>query len=77
MSNPLELSLSDSFNRERFTRSINACNDVKDLQALAVLLLNSWLAQKAATQWTIRQAMAKPVTVSPESLNLSAPSDCQ
>ena len=39
MANPLELSLSDSFNRERFTRIINECSDVKELRQIAVLLL--------------------------------------
>lgn len=73
MANPLELSLSDSFNRERFTRIINESSDVKELRQIAVLLLGSWLTQKAATQWILKEAMSKPFAVSPETVNLPVP----
>lgn len=70
MANPLELSLSDSFNRERFTRIINESSDVKELRQVAVLLLGSWLTQKAATQWILKEALSKPFSVSPETVDL-------
>jgi len=73
MGNPLELSLADSFSRERFTRVINECSDVKELQKIAVLLLGSWLSQKAATQWIIRETMSKPFAVFPETVDLPVP----
>jgi len=77
MSNPLELSLSDSFNRERFTRAISASEDVKELRQIATVLLNGWLTQRAATQWVMRQAMSKPATISTEPMGFSVRPDSE
>lgn len=77
MSNPLELSLSDSFNKERFTRAINESNDVVELRKIATVLLQGWLTQKAATQWVIKQSMSKPATVSTEPFGFTIPDDQQ
>lgn len=68
MSNPLELSLADSFTKERFTRAINETNDVETLRKLATLMLQGWLTQKAATQWVMRQALNRPATVAAEAV---------
>lgn len=73
MSNPLELSLSDSFNRERFSRAIDETSDVKQLREIAKLLLGSWLSQKTATKWVLDQALSRPATVSPEAIGFSTP----
>lgn len=63
MSNPLELSISQSFEKERFTRAINETNDVETLRQIATLLLQSWFTQRAATQWVIGQSLTRPATV--------------
>lgn len=73
MSNPLELSLSDSFNKERFSRAIDESTDVKELRQIAKMLLGGWLTQKAATQWILKESLAKPATMSPEALGFAIP----
>lgn len=73
MSNPLELSLSDSFNRERFSRAIDESTDVKELRDIAKVLLGGWLTQKAATQWILKEALGKPATVSTEAFGFAIP----
>jgi hypothetical protein len=75
MSNPFELSLSDSFSKERFTRAINESDDVKELRQIAITLLNGWLNQKAAGQWILRQSMSSPAKVSTEAFGFSVPED--
>jgi hypothetical protein len=57
MNNPLELSLSQSFERERFLRVIEESNDIKQLKEISKVLLNGWFTQKAAAQWIMREAL--------------------
>lgn len=58
MSNPLELSLSQSFEKERFLRVINESSDVKELREIAKVLLNGWYTQRAASQWIMKEALS-------------------
>jgi hypothetical protein len=73
MSNPFELSLSDSFNKERFSRAIDESTDVKELRDIAKVLLGGWLTQKAATQWILKEALGKSATVSTEAFGFTIP----
>ena len=57
MSNPLELSLSQSFERERFLRVIDESSNVKELREIAKVLLNGWYTQRAASQWIMKEAL--------------------
>lgn len=58
MSNPLELSLSQSFEKERFLRVIEESNDVRELREISKVLLNGWFTQRAASQWIMKEALA-------------------
>lgn len=58
MSNPLELTLNQSFEKERFLRVIDEMNDVKQLREISKTLLHGWFTQRAATQWMLREAMS-------------------
>lgn len=57
MTNPLELSLNQSFEKERFLRVIDESNDVKQLREIAKVLLNGWFTQRAASQWIMKEAL--------------------
>lgn len=61
--NPLELTLSQSFEKERFARAIDESNSTEDLRKIARVLLDGWFTQRAATQWMIKQALSAPVSV--------------
>jgi len=65
---PLQLNLSSQFELARFTRVIEATEDPAALRELAKTLLEAWVAQKAATQWVMRNALGAPPKVTPESL---------
>lgn len=66
--NPLELSLGQSFEKERFTRAINDSNDIKELRQIATTLLNGWFTQRAATQWILKEALKSGPTIKPQDL---------
>ncbi|MEB3259918.1 MAG: hypothetical protein VKP63_04735 [Cyanobacteriota bacterium] len=51
----LELSMSQRFEIERFSRAIDATADPDDLRRIAKQLLQAWHTQKAATNWAIGQ----------------------
>ena len=63
MSDKIELSLTQSFERERFTRAIDESKDIQQLRDIAKTLLNGWFTQRAATNWMMRQALPKPATI--------------
>lgn len=63
MSTPIELSIGQQFEIERFSRAIDATVDTAQLQALAKQLLQAWQNQKAATNWVINQQMPSPFVV--------------
>jgi hypothetical protein len=53
--NAIALSLTQTFELEKMQRSIDSCNDVSELKALAKQLLSAWMTQKAACLWIMRQ----------------------
>ena len=55
MSMPIDLSIAQQFEIERFNRVIDASVDPAELQHLAKQLLQAWHTQKAATTWAISQ----------------------
>ena len=55
MAMPIELSIGQQFEIERFNRVIDATADPDELRQLAKQLLQAWHTQKAATDWVIRQ----------------------
>jgi len=57
MPNPLELSLNQSFEKERFLRAIDESSDVRQLREIARVLLHGFFTQKAAAQWIMREAL--------------------
>lgn len=68
MQNPLELSLSQSFEKERFGRAIEESTDLKEIKEIARVLLNGWFAQRAATQWILKEALDTRVKIGPGEL---------
>jgi len=60
MSTPINLSVSQQFEIERFSRAIDATADTSELRSIAKQLLQAWHTQKAATNWVIAQQMAPP-----------------
>jgi hypothetical protein len=57
MGQSIELSVSQRFEIERFSRAIDATADPEALRAIAKQLLQAWHTQKAATTWAISQQM--------------------
>ena len=55
MSAPIELSIGQQFEIERFNRALDATADPDQLRSLAKQLLQAWQTQKAATTWVIQQ----------------------
>jgi len=68
MSNPIELSASQAFSKERFSRTIKESRDIEELRRVALILLDGWFTQKAATQWVISESLGKSARVTPEDL---------
>lgn len=56
---PIELSMGQQFEIERFNRAIDATADPEQLRQLAKQLLQAWHTQKAATNWVINQQMGR------------------
>jgi hypothetical protein len=77
MANPLELSIAQSFEKERFTRAIENSQDIKEVKEIAKVLLGGWFTQKAATQWVLQESLKKPATINPEALGFAIPTDDQ
>jgi hypothetical protein len=60
MNAPIELSVGQQFEIERFSRAIDATADPDELRNLAKQLLQAWHTQKAATNWVIAQQAGFP-----------------
>ncbi len=67
MSVPIELTLNQKFEIERFNRAIDTTADVDQLRDIAKQLLQAWHTQKAATNWAIRQQIGAPMSLNTES----------
>jgi hypothetical protein len=59
---PLALTDSQKFEIERFSRAIDATDDVAALKSIASQLLRAWMTQKAATVWAMKQTMPAPLS---------------
>jgi hypothetical protein len=57
---PLELTLTQKFELEKYQRIIRETEDLAGLKSLAETLFQAWQSQKAATQWLMRQNLSKP-----------------
>lgn len=64
---PMQLSLGQSFQKERFTRELKEARDIERIRAVALQLLEAWYTQKAATEWVMRQSLSRPAIVLPDS----------
>jgi len=60
MTAPIELSVGQQFEIERFSRAIDATADPDELRNLAKQLLQAWHTQKSATNWVIAQQAGFP-----------------
>jgi hypothetical protein len=65
MSMPIDLSIAQQFEIERFNRVIDASVDPAELQQLAKQLLQAWHTQKAATNWAISQQSSASTAFQP------------
>lgn len=77
MANPLELSIAQSFEKERFTRAIEDSRDIKELKEIAKTLLSGWFTQRAATQWILKESLQRSATIKPEAFGFAIPADSQ
>ena len=59
---PFALTDSQKFEIERFSRAIDATDDVAALKSIASQLLRAWMTQKAATVWAMKQTMPAPLS---------------
>jgi hypothetical protein len=59
MDQSIELSVSQRFEIERFSRAIDATVDPEALRQIAKQLLQAWHTQKAATNWVIGQQLGE------------------
>ena len=57
---PLELSLNQKFEKERFARAIEESKSIEDLKKISQVLLDGWFTQRAASQWMMKQALSAP-----------------
>lgn len=57
MAMDINLTVSQQFEIERFSRAIDATQDTTQLRAIAKQLLQAWHTQKAATNWVMAQQM--------------------
>ena len=55
----MELSMAQRFELERHGRLLDELEDIETLRSMAKLLLRSWYAQKAATEWVMRQGLTR------------------
>jgi hypothetical protein len=60
MNDSMQLSDFQKFELERMTRAIDATGDPQVLRGLCKQLAQAWQAQKAATQWVMRQQFGAP-----------------
>lgn len=57
MIEPLALSLAQKFEIERMGRVIDSTSDLAALKSLTKQILEAWQAQRAATDWMMRQQL--------------------
>jgi len=57
MPNLLQLSLSQSFEKERFQRAIDESRNIEELRKISKVLLDGWFTQRAAAQWILKESL--------------------
>lgn len=60
MPNSIELSFNQAFEQERMTRLIQDTTSVSDLRKMALLFMQGWMTQRAATTWALSQSLSAP-----------------
>jgi len=70
----IELSTEQRFQLEQANRALDATSDPAQLRQLAKQLLQAWQAQKAATNWIIREQGLSPGDASKTLPNIHQPS---
>jgi len=50
----IELTMAQKFEIEKWNRTIDECNDMEALKSLTKQLAQSWMIQKAATIWVMK-----------------------
>jgi len=56
---PIALSDSQQFQMEVMARAIDSCTNIQEIRKIAKELLMSWMMQKSATAWAIRQTLPR------------------
>lgn len=56
---PIALSDAQQFQMEVMARAIDSCNDLASIRKIAKELLMSWMMQKSATAWAIKQTLPR------------------
>lgn len=56
---PMSLTTAQDFEIERMNRAIDATNDISELRKVTKQLLMSWMMQKSATMWAMKQALPR------------------
>lgn len=57
---PLEVTMTQRFEMEKYKRIIDSTDKVDDLRKIAKTLLEAWYSQKAATAWVMHQNLDSP-----------------
>lgn len=60
---PLQLSMTQSFEIERMKRAVDETTNIEELKELTKQLISAWHSQKAATAWVMRQQLGGPPKV--------------
>lgn len=53
----MELTFTQKFEQEKYSRMIESCEDVEDLRKISNMLLEAYFVQKAATEWAMRKSL--------------------
>lgn len=63
MNDPLQLTIGQQFEIERFNREIDSSENIDELRTIAKQLLQAWQTQKAATVWMMKQNLSAPSVI--------------
>lgn len=59
-SDPIALTVSQTFELERLNRAIDSSESLEELREMAKMLASCWMTQKASVNWIIRNQMSPP-----------------
>jgi hypothetical protein len=60
MGDPIELSVSEKFEKERMMRAIDSIDNIEELKVIAKEVFSAWLIQRAASRWIIKSSLVPP-----------------